>query len=143
MSNQVVWEGLAELKAALGQLPKRLAAEASAIVTDSAYAARDEIVAAYPKRTGALRRGVKVKLESVGQYGAGASVINTAPHAHLFEFGTQARHTKLGASRGSMPPGNIFVPRVIKHRRRMYDELKEMLKREGLIVTGDVDSKVG
>jgi hypothetical protein len=38
-------------------------------------------------------------------FSAGAIVINRAKHAAIFENGTQARHTAIGANRGSMPPG--------------------------------------
>jgi len=36
-----------------------------------------------------------------------------------------------------MPPGRVFIPTMIKIRRRMYDDLKAMLARAGLKVTGD------
>jgi hypothetical protein len=58
-------------------------------------------------------------------------VRNPAKHAAIFEFGTQARHTKLGANRGSMPPGHVFLPIVQQRRRTMYLRLKDMLVRFG------------
>lgn len=137
MANRIVWEGLDELRAALRALPDELAAEASGIVLAAAEAARQEIVDAYPHRTGALWSGMAVTTTAAGRYGAGAVVINRAKHAYIFEVGTQARHTSLGANRGSMPAGNVFIPRVIKHRRAMYEQLKALLERAGLEVSGE------
>jgi hypothetical protein len=64
-------------------------------------------------------------------------VKSTAKHAALFEIGTQARHTNIGANRGSMPPGKIFVPVVVRKRRAMYERLKELLVRHGAKVNGN------
>jgi hypothetical protein len=134
--NRIVWSGLEELKAELRQLPAELAGEASGIV----IAAADRAKAAmhYPRRTGNLADHVVVGKAAAGRYGAGAVVKNTAKHAGIFESGTQARHTALGANRGSMPPGHIFVPAVMRSRRQMYDELKALLVAHGLTVSGDV-----
>jgi hypothetical protein len=72
-----------------------------------------------------------------GQFVTGAVVKNTAPHAILFELGTQARHTKIGANRGSMPPGHVFVPRIVKARRKLTADLKAMVAAHGAVVTGE------
>lgn len=137
MSASVTWSGLDELRAALRTLPADMADDASDFVTGAAEAAKTEIVAAYPDRTGNLRNHVTVGLRSAGRYGAGAVVKNTAKHAWLFENGSQARHTTLGANRGSMPAGHVFIPIVIRWRRRMYEQLKSLMTRHGLVVTGD------
>lgn len=136
MSVRLEWRGLDELKAALRELPAHLASEAQDIVFGAADAAAAEIVAAYPSRTGNLRKGVSVKRQT-SVFSTTATVINKATHAFIFENGTQARHNKIGANRGSMPPGHVFVPRVVRHRRAMYEGLKDLLEREGLMVTGD------
>ena len=81
---------------------------------DAAHAAQAEIAAAYPIgpegrfdngkpiKPGNLRRGVKVVVKEIGPYGVAAQVRSTAPHAWLFEHGTQARHyiTKHGNAQG-------------------------------------------
>lgn len=134
--NDVVFEGLAELRAALLALPEALRDDAAGIVQRSAAAAAADIVASYPKRTGNLRAGVHVTHGTGGAYSAVAVVVNRAKHAALFENGTQARHNNLGANRGSMPPGRVFVPRVIRHRKAMYAQLAAMLARHGLAVSG-------
>jgi len=145
-NNRLHWVGLDELRAALLQLPEDLASDAESIVNDAAQAAFDEIYAAYPVRTGNLRNGLKVQTLShafdarVGSraLGAGAILYNNAPHAYMFEHGTEARHTDIGADRGRMPPGKVFIPRVMRHRRRMYEELVAMMESHGLLVTGSV-----
>jgi Bacteriophage HK97-gp10, putative tail-component len=136
--NRLVINGLDELRQALRELPHELAAEASHIVTGAANGAAADIKAAYPVRTGNLRDHLSVESFPASGAGAKAVVKNTARHAVLFENGTQARHTKIGANRGAMPPGHVFVPRVIKARRRMYQELADLLRRQGLQVSGDV-----
>jgi Bacteriophage HK97-gp10, putative tail-component len=135
--NHWEFDGLEELKRALRDLPESLAGEATGIVNASANAAAREIEQAYPRRTGNLRNHVSVSHQQGGRVSAAAIVKNTAKHAWIFENGTQARHTDLGANRGSMPPGHVFVPRVIRHRRQMYEALKELLVKHGLIVSGD------
>lgn len=136
-SVQFKFEGLDELKAALRNLPEELTAEAGYIIEGAANAAAVDIKGAYPVRTGNLRNGVHVTHFSRGRFSAGAIVKNTAKHAHIFERGTQARHNAIGANRGSMPPGNVFIPRIIRARRRMWQQLKELLTRKGLLVTGE------
>ena len=73
----------------------------------------------------------------MGAYGVGVVVTNTSPHAWMFENGTQVRHTRIGANRGAMPPGHVFIPEAERQRRQMFGAFKDMLEREGLVVTGD------
>lgn len=137
-ANSVRWDGLDELRDELRRLPAELAGEASAIVLRAATAAKEEIIAAYPRRTGNLRTHVSVSKQAAGPYGAGAIVKNTAKHAYIFENGTEARHTALGADRGSMPPGHVFIPIAMRRRRAMYEQLKALLETHGAKVTGHV-----
>ena len=137
MSARVTWSGLQELYDGLRNLPSDLAGGAGPIVLGKAEEAGQDIRPAYPRRSGNLADHVKVESVNAGTYGAAARVRNTAKHAAIFENGTQARHTDLGANRGSMPPGHIFVPIVIKKRREMYEELKGLLEQQGLNVSGD------
>lgn len=138
MSASVKWNGLDELRAALRTLPADLTAEASFLVEGAANGAAAEIKAAYPVRTGTLRDGLIVSHREKGKFSAGAIVKNTSKHAWLFESGTQARHTALGANRGSMPPGHVFLPIVIRKRRQLYGQLKALLQRHGLTVRGEL-----
>lgn len=134
--NRIKFDGLAELKAALRSLPNDLRDESAEIVYANADAARNEIISAYPSRTGNLKNHVYVT-KVPGQFGSRAIVKNTAKHAWLFENGTQARHTDIGANRGTMPAGHVFVPIVIRRRRIMYEILKDLLVKHGLLASGN------
>ena len=135
--SQLVWSGLQELKAALRNLPTELAAEATGIVSGRAERAMRDIETSYPERTGNLRKGLRLGSgASVGRFGASTILKNVSPHAWIFENGTQARHNDLGANRGAMPPGHIFIPIVIRQRRAMYHDLAALLERHGFTVSG-------
>jgi len=136
MNARLTWTGLAELKADLRALPGGLAGDASGIVMEAADGAKADMH--YPRRTGDLADKLKVeRVSTSGPFGAGARVVNTSKIAHIFENGSQARHNALGANRGSMPPGHVFVPAVVRRRRAMYEQLKALLVRHGLQVSGD------
>jgi hypothetical protein len=134
MANEVRWDGLEEYRELLRALPEALAQETAHLVEAAANGAALDIRRAYPVRTGKLRDRVTVTRLNKGKYGTGLIVKNTAPHAWLFENGTQARHTALGANRGSMPPGHVFIPLAIKARRRLYGQVKDLLVRKGALV---------
>jgi hypothetical protein len=137
-NSMVVWDGLAELYVELKNLPTTLTGEAAHLVEAAANGVYVDIKSAYPQRTGNLRKGMAIsQLITKGQFVAGAVVTNRAPHATLFELGTQARHTTIGVNRGTMPPGRVFVPRVVKARRKLTQDLKDMVTRHGAVVTGD------
>lgn len=126
-----------EFRQALRDLPREMAQEASDIVTGAAEQAKSEIVAAYPEVTGNLKRGVTVKSEQ-SAFGASAVVKSNARHAHLYEYGSQVRHTDIGANRGAMPARPTFVPIVVRKRKAMVQSLIGLLKRVGFTVSGDV-----
>uniref|UniRef100_A0A6M3JS03 Putative tail protein n=1 Tax=viral metagenome TaxID=1070528 RepID=A0A6M3JS03_9ZZZZ len=137
MAASVTWEGMAEFRAALRATPEHLRDEAVGITANTAHTAAQEIVDEYPTVTGNLKDGVKTAQMTTGNYGAGYIVKSTAPHAHLYEFGTQARQTDLGANRGAMPAKHTVIQVAVRRRRQMHDELAAMLRREGFEVTGD------
>lgn len=136
MSVHLTWAGLTELREALRRLPEDLTGEASHLVEASTNAAAVAIKGGYPARTGNLRDHVSTEFSRTGLSVVGR-VKSTSPHAYIFENGTQARHTAIGANRGAMPPGHVFLPAVIRERRRMYADLTDLLERHGLLVTGD------
>ena len=149
MANRFVFEGMQEFREALRNLPMDLRNEGTVIVERAANNAMRETFQAYPismgrKRRGRfipggqLRKGLRIAYES-SPFGARAVVRNTAPHAFIFENGTEMRETAQGWKRGSARPGRIFVPIMIKHRRRMNSELIGLLRRAGLIVISDGD----
>jgi len=133
MSARVTFAGLEELGADLRNLTPALAAHARAIVENAAEEAKSSIFQAYPRRTGNLRRGVTVTHKST-KLRAVSVVTNRAPHAWIYENGTQARHTKIGANRGSMPPGHVFWPIYYRRKRKMLQELADMARAAGFDV---------
>jgi hypothetical protein len=136
MSSTFRIDGLAELRDELRRLPEALRDEARDIILREATDAKNDIVAGYPARTGDLKNHVTIVQTPGGRFGAGATVRNTAKHAWLFENGTQARQTALGANRGAMAPGHAFVPPMRRHRRAMYGQLADLLRTKGLQVSG-------
>lgn len=147
--NRFVFEGMQKFREQLRNLPFELRNEGTRIVEGSANAAMEEIRAKYPITAGRkvrgrfipggqLRKGLRIKYET-SDFGARAVLINSAPHAYIFENGTELRETAEGWKRGSARPGRVFVPIAIKHRRRMNRELMRLLERAGLRVTSDGD----
>lgn len=132
MPNRLVLEGLDGLTLSFKQLPKQLAADGDAIADVRSDLAMNEIIDLYPVVTGNLRKGVR-KRKVKGGY----VVENKAPHALLYEIGTETiRYTKNGVSRGKMPPGKVFARVAPKHRRAMVREQIAMVETEGFVVTG-------
>jgi hypothetical protein len=152
--NRLVWDGLDELKAELRRLPDHLKAEGAAIVWSHANAARSEIIAGYPDKSGHLRAGVRVTLEAGSRFGAGAVLKSAARHAWLYEHGTKGKKRvysgtdKKGrkyrnADRGPMPAAPtaaLAIPKIIRWRTRMYAQLAALLERAGLRVSGSFGS---
>jgi hypothetical protein len=129
----VTMEGLAELRDLLRTLPTDLATDANGIVQARGRAAYDEIEAAYPE--GGLRDGLTFSDESA-QFAARAVIRSRAPHAYLYEYGTQTiRYTHAGVSRGQMPAAGTVVKAAIHNRAAMYDELIAMLRAHGFDVS--------
>jgi bacteriophage HK97-gp10 putative tail-component len=131
------FDGLEEFKADLRRLPSHLADRAADIIENAAEEAKSSIYQAYPRRTGHLREGLSVE-HSRSAFGAVSIVRNKAKHAFIFEVGTETRKTSLGAVKGRMPPGHVFVRITMQRRRRMYQEIADMMRSEGLEVHGDV-----
>lgn len=141
MSNRLTFDGLAELRRELKNLPQEMTGEARHEVEAAANGAASEIKRGYPAISGRLRDGVIVTHLDPGPFGAGAEVKNTAPHAWLYDNGSQARHWISGKSTGRMwghtRPTHHFVRNAIKARKRMYERLKAMIARKGFVVSGD------
>jgi hypothetical protein len=144
VSATVTWIGLEELKAGLLRLPAELTELAEAIVVEASESAAAELRAIYPEgETGNLRKGVRVvkvtgkrmsAIKLSEQFTTGRVVRSTAPHAYLFETGTQTRQTELGYNRGSMPGANIFVPLMQQRRREMEEDLVAIVEQAGIDV---------
>jgi hypothetical protein len=120
---------------ALAALPVTLRDHAISIVRESADAAEATIRARYPVVTGHLRAGLR-QVTSKPRAAIQVQLINDAPHAMLYEYGTVFRHTKLGYARGRMPAAKVFLPEVWRARRAMLADLIHMVEAEGLTVRG-------
>ena len=131
MANRFQFSGLRELKADLRRLPTELRDEGRAIVLDAANAAADELRSKYPEGpTGNLRRGVRVTQGTEQtKFGIAVKVKNIAPHAIIYERGSELRSFR-GANRGKMRPSHLFVRTLSKHRRAMYEELADLVRRK-------------
>lgn len=141
-NNRFTFTGLDELRAELRALPADLKAEGATIVIRAAEGAAQEIRGAYQAHhySGNLASGVSQKLEEAGPFGVRGVVTSAAPHAIIFENGTEARHyiTRRGVKHllGKMPAFHIFIPTMMRWRRKMDDQHKALLIRHGLRVTG-------
>jgi hypothetical protein len=136
--NRLVFDGLAELRRELRALPQALRGEAENEVEAAANQAALEVRSGYKQgKTGKLVEGVVVEEVSSGaRLFAGRVVLSKDPLAMIYENGTQVRHTELGYNRGRMPPAHVFIPAMIRHRKDMYDRLRDMMRRHGLKVVG-------
>jgi hypothetical protein len=139
-------DGLDELKAELRDLPQQLAGEARHIIEGAANRAVTDIKSKYgdvKHLTGNLRDHVSQEELSGDGLGVDIKVLSSAPHAWLFEYGSQARHyyTKAGVlhETGIMPGTPAFVPAMEKNRLAMWEAIRDLLERAGLEVTGDAD----
>lgn len=137
-SNRMTWDGMEEFKAALRQLPEELTGEGGDIVIAHAETAGDDVRSAYAAAagTGNLAKNVRVIVRDAGRAGVVAEVKSTAKHAFIYENGTQIRKNKAGKNLGAMPPGNIFVPTMIRERKAMVEDLKDLMETKGLEVSG-------
>lgn len=124
------WNGLSGLRAQLSAMPGALADEAVPIIQTAAEQAAEKIKQAYPVVEGNLRRGVKVR--GLRREGAAVSiaVVSTAPHAHLYEYGTVRRANLKGANRGTMPARPVVSAVAPRSRRTMDEALIAMLERK-------------
>jgi hypothetical protein len=134
------WAGLQEMKEQLRAMPVALTSEAAEIIYGLGMQTVAAMKAAYPEDTGRLRAGVIIMpLEGNTQFGAGVRISNLAADASIWEVGSRGnvRHTKGGASRGIMKPGNVFRPAMAQARRALYPTLMALLERQGLEASGE------
>jgi hypothetical protein len=127
--------GLPELLEELRRLPADLVDEATPIVLDAGNHALDGMH--YPERTGELAEKLTIAVTDGGPFGVAVTIKNTSKLAWIFENGSQARHTSIGADRGTMPAGHVFIPQMIQWRRWMFEQLRALLVAHGLTVSGN------
>jgi len=140
--NRLVLNGMAEFQEALRSLAPHLAQEAGPLVEGAANGAASDVKQGYGQHvvTGNLRDHVVVA-HTRNQFGAISPVKSTSRIAFIAEYGAQAkgtvaRHTKSGANRGVMRPLHIFVPAVVRARRRLTAQLIQIVERAGFTVRG-------
>jgi hypothetical protein len=141
----VKWEGLAELKKELRELPRELAGKAQGIVFEAAVDAMQDATPRYPigptqlqgrRPGGNLRRGLRVFASpQVARSAASVKLLSAAPHAHLYEYGTVQRKSRRG-NRGTMTGTKVFWPAVGRAKKRMWRQLIALLRAHGLAVKG-------
>lgn len=133
----VKWDNLQEFEQYLQALPDRLVAGSEPIVDSTARQVARDTASDYPRRTGTLINRIEVKRESKGKGITTARVRSMAPHSHFIERGTKPRRSRYG-NRGSMPKptGNeAMVPKVVRARKKMVDQLIDLLENEGFDVS--------
>jgi Bacteriophage HK97-gp10, putative tail-component len=130
-------EGLDALRAAVHTLPADLARETRPEVVAAAEATASALRAAYPVRTGNLRRGVRVRLRTTAT-GTKATVQSTAPYALYWEYGTQIRRTQRGWNRGAAPAhaGQGLHSLAARRRTQLLPRVVDVLERHNFRVSG-------
>lgn len=135
MSGRVHVTGLTELMRELSNAPEEIRADGMDIVRDTTERAAADLRNEYEQHhvSGTLARRVTASYPASG---ALVGVIqSTAPHSHLFEWGTKARTSASGANRGVMPKANVVVRVARSHRERMETRLMAMLANRGFLVS--------
>jgi len=135
MSVRVELTGVQELLQALTAMPDQLRGDGMGIVRETTEGAAAEIRRGYPEAshtahgTGTLAGRVATAYPSttilVG------IVRSQAPHAWIYEHGTDPRKTGKGYNRGVMPATRVTPPIAVRWRRRMYERLAELLESTG------------
>lgn len=126
MAAKLELKGFDELKAYFAEFAAKLQHDADPILVRAARASEARLLEAYPVVTGALRAGVKI-VERVSRRGVTFyTLMSSAPHAHLYEFGTVKQ-----------PARATFLPITERDRRAATVAIANLVRAEGLAVTGD------
>jgi hypothetical protein len=124
-------EGSAALIAAFQAAGPAMRRDAGALVEASAARMAARVALAYrQKATATIRKYGRTTSDnlinsvSVARVRKGDDILErrinvTAPHGHLFEWGSVRRQTGRGYNRGAMPAGRVFVPAAVEARRDM------------------------
>jgi hypothetical protein len=141
MPVKVVWDGLVEFEQALAAIPTVVTDRSQAIVTAAADATKTETIAGYPNTTGHMRAGVHTVEDTSKDATFAIEVRSTAPEAHLWEYGTQNRHTQRGWNRGSEPAhaDRSLLAISEAHGPAMQAQLSGLVASLGFEVTGGYD----
>ena len=129
-------DGVSDLVRDLTRLPETLGEAAAPSVDQAATDAEATIRANYPRRSGALRDGLRSETVTDDPAHPRLRLVNDAPHAVVYEYGSELRHTATGAPRGRMPAAHNFVPVVVREKRDLVEDVIDLVEREGLTVRG-------
>lgn len=135
VGGHVTLSGFSELMRQLTDAPAEIRDEAKAIVHETTEGAAADLKTAYQQHrvTGTLAARVRA---SYPVSGALVGVIqSTAPHAHLFEWGTVVRKNARGKNLGRMPKGDVIVGIAQRWRERMEMRLMVLLANRGFLVS--------
>jgi hypothetical protein len=121
--------GFRELRAELQEFPTGIRDESAPIMLRGARRAENAIRTAYPMGpTGNLKKGVKVLARLAEGIAVFFKVAATAPHTHLYEFGTVKQ-----------PARPTFYPIANRERRAAVLEVAALVESKGLEVRGARD----
>ena len=122
MSATFKFDGLKELMAKLRVSGQVAADGVRDTVRQSAHAFAEQVKAdTTVGKTGNLRRGVKIKEDARSSNVVSFEVRNTAPHAHLFEYGFMHKNANRHI------PGNFVFAKAGTSRRSMNDRIERIL----------------
>lgn len=114
----------------LGNLPRELTEAAAPLVKHAAETTFSESYSSYPVVTGNLRGGLVIVDNSTA--GRAAFVVsNRAPHAYVYENGTEVRRTDLGYDRGRMPARPTLNRIGDREGQYMKAHVNEMVRQAG------------
>ena len=130
MPNKIQLRGFDELAKEFASLPGQSTQDADPILAAHAQKAHAAVLDAYPTGpTGNLEKGVRLR-RGTGRkdHVARWNLASTAPHAHLYEFGTVKQE-----------PRPTFL-RIAEHEQReAVIEVAAMMEAKGLDVRGERD----
>jgi hypothetical protein len=130
------WTGVKELIEQFATLAPDLTTASTPIVELAARVAKDTIYTGYPTRTGNLKKGLTLT-EVNESTRVACTVINKAPHAWLYERGSETRHSATHDNLGRMPPNPLFSSTMMRTRRALYTALVPHLAEQfGLKIDG-------
>jgi hypothetical protein len=134
LSGGVRVTGLDELMRDLTNAPAEIRAEAMDVVRDTTEGMAAAVRTSYAahRRTGTLLGRIKTSYPASGALIG--KVLSTAPHSHLFEWGTKERQTRRGANRGRMPANSEFDDLAQTWRERMTTRLMALVANRGFLV---------
>lgn len=122
MSASFKFDGLKDLMATLKVSGKIAADGVRSTVRQSAYAFAEQAKADTKiGKTGNLRRGIKVREDVGASNVVSFDVRNTAPHAHLYEYGFMHKNGNRHI------PGNFVFSKAGGARQRMNDRIEQIL----------------